>query len=76
MLRQGLTVTAGGIVAGMLLSLAMTRWIASLLYGVSATDLVTYASVPVLLGAVALLATYIPALRATRVDPLTAIRAE
>jgi len=75
-LKQGLRLALAGIVIGIVGALAMTQTLSSLLYGVRATDLLTYTVVPVLLGAVALLATYVPALRATRVDPLTAIRAE
>ena len=75
-LKQGLRLAVAGIVIGVISALAMTQTLSSLLYGVRATDLLTYTVVPVLLGTVALLATYIPALRATRVDPLTAIRAE
>ncbi len=75
-LKQGLRLTAAGILLGLLGALALTRSLETLLYGVSARDLVTYTLVPLLLGGVALLATYVPALRATRVDPLTAIRAE
>jgi ABC-type lipoprotein release transport system permease subunit len=60
----------------MLGALALTRTLSSLLYGVSATDVTTFATVPLVLGAIALAATYLPASRATRVDPLTAIRAE
>ena len=61
---------------GVLAALALTRTLSSLLYGVSATDVVTYTTVPMLLAAIALVATYVPAARATTVDPLTAIRAE
>jgi predicted permease len=75
-LKQGLRLALAGIVIGVVGALAMTQTLSSLLYGVQATDLLTYTVVPVLLGAVALMATYVPALRATRVDPLTAIRAE
>jgi putative ABC transport system permease protein len=75
-LKQGLRLALAGIVIGIVGALVMTQTLSSLLYGVQATDLLTYTVVPVALGGVALLATYIPALRATRVDPLTAIRAE
>ena len=75
-LKQGLRLTAAGILLALVGALALTRSLETLLYGVSARDLVTYTLVPLLLGGVALLATYVPALRATRVDPLTAIRAE
>jgi len=75
-LGEGMRLAAIGIGMGVLGALAVTRALSSLLYGVSATDVTTYATVPVLLGAIALAATYLPASRATRVDPLTAIRAE
>jgi len=54
----------------------MTRVMASLLFGVSATDLATFASVPLTLLVIALVASYVPALRATRVDPVIALRDE
>ena len=63
---------AGGIIA----AIAVSRLVASFLVGVSGTDPLTYASVCVALGAVALLACYIPARRAMRVDPVTALRHE
>ena len=55
---------------------AVTRLITSLLYNVSATDLVTFTVVPLLLAAAALGASYLPALRATRIDPMVALRYE
>jgi putative ABC transport system permease protein len=73
-LRQGLTVTAGGIAVGVLLSLAMTRWLASLLYGVTPHDGPTYLVVPLLLALVSGAACLAPARRAARVDPLSALR--
>jgi putative ABC transport system permease protein len=65
-----------GIVAGLIGALALTRVMASLLFGVSARDVATFAAVPALLAAVALAATVIPAFRATRVDPIVALRDE
>jgi predicted permease len=75
-LGQGLFVIAFGLAVGLLLALAVTRLIAGFLYGVGATDLLTFGSVPLLLGVVALAASYIPARRATKVDPLVALRYE
>jgi predicted permease len=75
-LRQGAKITLLGVGIGLAATLAMARLMASLLYGVSATDLVTYAAVAVLLTIVALSASFIPALRATRVDPLLALRCQ
>jgi predicted permease len=75
-LRQGMELTVIGVVAGLLGALALTRVMASLLFGISTTDLVTFSVVPVVLITTALLAIYIPALRATRVDPTVALREE
>ena len=75
-LRQGTTLTVAGVVAGLLGAIALTRVMASLLFGVSATDVMTFSMVPLILIATAMLATYIPALRATRVDPTVALREE
>ena len=74
--RQGMGVAAAGIVLGVLGALAATRLMAGLLYGVSPTDLPTLAVVVALLAAATLLANWIPARRAARVDPLVALRTE
>ena len=75
-LRQGLRLTLIGLGIGLLAALALTRVISSFLYGVSFIDPLIYLSLPLLLGVVALLASYIPARRATTIDPLLAIRYE
>jgi putative ABC transport system permease protein len=75
-LRQGLTLTAVGIALGMVAAMGLTRLMSSLLYGVGSMDPTTYASVAALLGAVSLIATYLPARRAMRVDPMVALRHE
>ena len=75
-LRQGLELTVAGSVIGLLGAAALTRVMASLLFGVSTTDLATFALVPVVLILTAMIASYIPALRATRVDPVVALRDE
>ena len=75
-LRQSLTVVAIGIGIGLLAAFGATRLLASLLYGVGANDVFTYASVVFLLGVAALLASYIPARRAMKVDPMIALRYE
>jgi predicted permease len=74
--RQGMQLTLIGILAGLSGAAVLTRVIASLLYGVSTTDVATFVGVPVLLAVVAFAATVIPALRATSVDPLVALREE
>ncbi len=75
-LSQGFRTIAIGIVAGLIGSLALTRSLQSLLFGVTSTDPLTFAAVVLLLIAVALLACYIPARRATKVDPVVALRSE
>jgi predicted permease len=75
-LNQGLRLTAIGLALGLVLSLGLTRFIAGLLYGISATDPITVLSVVALLGAIAVLACYLPALRATRINPVNAIRGQ
>jgi predicted permease len=74
--RQGMQLTLIGIVAGLAGAVVLTRVIASMLYGISTTDIATFLGVPLLLTAVAFAATVIPALRATSVDPLVALREE
>jgi putative ABC transport system permease protein len=75
-LRQALLLAGIGIVIGMAAAVGATRAMASMLFGVSATDPLTYAIVGVALGSTALLASYIPAARAARVDPASALRHE
>ena len=75
-LGQGLRTAAVGIALGLAGALALTRLLSSLLLGVGTTDALTFVGVPVLLIAVAFLACYVPARRATRVDPLVALRHE
>lgn len=73
---QGLKLTAAGLLLGVLVALALTRQLSSLLFGVSAYDPWAYGSVVLILVLVALLACYLPARRAMRVDPLVALRYE
>src|SRR5207247_2016611 len=75
-LRQGLVLVLTGVSIGLLGALSLMRLISSLLFGVTATDAITYAIVSALLAAVALLACYIPARRAAKVDPVVALRWE
>ena len=75
-LRQGAVLAVTGAIVGLILALATTRSLATLLYGVEAFDPATFVIAPILLVAVALLASYIPARRATSVDPVTVLNAD
>ena len=73
---DGLRLAVAGIVLGVLIALAVTRLLAALLYGVGASDAPTFMAVVALLALVSLVASYLPARRAARVDPLVALRSE
>jgi len=75
-LRQGMTLWLGGIALGFVCALGVTRWISSLLFEVQPTDPLTFVGVPILFCAVAAIACYVPARRATRVDPVISLRYE
>ncbi len=75
-LWQGVTLIAIGLLAGLAISLAVTRFLSSLLFHVRPTDLATAIAVSITLAAVALLANFLPARRAARVDPMVALRYE
>jgi ABC-type antimicrobial peptide transport system permease subunit len=75
-LTRGLRLAVIGVGIGLLIALGLARFIAGMLYEVSAADPVTFVLVPVLLLIIAVLACYVPARRATRVDPIVALRAE
>jgi putative ABC transport system permease protein len=75
-LREGVSLAGVGIVLGVLAALVSTRALSGLLYGVTTMDPLTFGAVPIGLIVVALLASYHPARRATRVDPTTALRAD
>ena len=72
--RQASALTLSGLAAGLLMALALTRWLSGLLYGVSATDPLAFFAPPAALALVALCASYLPARRAAGLDPLVALR--
>jgi putative ABC transport system permease protein len=76
LLRQGAVLIAGGLIAGTVAALGLTSLMKSLLFAVKPTDPLTFVTVAALLLAVALAATYLPARRATRLDPVTTLRDE
>jgi putative ABC transport system permease protein len=75
-LTHGMKMALGGVALGLVVALGLTRLISKMLYGVSATDPVTFVVITLLLMTVALAACFIPAWRATQVDPLVALRSE
>ena len=74
--KQGMILATIGLALGLIASAAVSRFIAGLLFGISATDPLVFAGVSVVLAAVAFIASYVPARRATRIDPLKALRIE
>ena len=72
--QQGLRLVGLGLIIGLAAAFTLTRVMASLLFGISATDPITFITISVVLLAVAMLASYIPSVRAMRVDPMVALR--
>jgi ABC-type antimicrobial peptide transport system permease subunit len=75
-MRQGMTMVAAGLVVGLAGSLAITRVLRTLLFGVSPIDPLVFSAIVLLLGTTAALATYVPARRAARLDPLEMLRSD
>jgi putative ABC transport system permease protein len=75
-LGEGMRITLIGVAIGLAAAFGLTRLITTLIYGVGATDPITFGAVAILLSAIALFACYIPARRAMRVDPIVALRYE
>jgi ABC-type antimicrobial peptide transport system permease subunit len=75
-LGRGLVLVGGGLATGLAAAFAVSRLLSNFLFNVSPSDPVTFVGVPLLLGGMALVASYIPAFRATRIDPAVALRSE
>ena len=75
-LGEGMALAAGGIVIGVAAALVLTRIMAHMLFEIGVTDHVTFAAVPLVLAGVALVACYLPARKASRIDPLQALKTE
>ena len=73
-LREGVAMTAAGVAVGLLAALLLSRSIASLLFGIAPADPITFAAVPMLLACVSAIALWVPARRATNIDPMEALR--
>jgi putative ABC transport system permease protein len=73
-MRQGMTIALAGLAAGVTASVALTRYLGTMLFGVTPTDPITYALIGAVVALISAIACYLPARRATRVDPLVAIR--
>jgi putative ABC transport system permease protein len=73
-LKEGMMLVGGGVAVGLIVAAAVTRLLASFLYGVSPLDAITFVAIPLTLALVALVANYLPARRATKVDPMEALR--
>jgi putative ABC transport system permease protein len=74
--RQGMVLALSGVVIGLFAAFAFTRVVSGFLFGVAATDTLTFAAIAVLLVGVALFASYVPARRAARIDPMISLRCE
>ena len=74
--REGLVMLAGGVVIGLLLAVATGKLLSGMLYQVGALDPIAFSTAPLILGAATLLATWLPARRATRISPMAALRTE
>jgi ABC-type antimicrobial peptide transport system permease subunit len=75
-MRDGLSIAWAGLVAGLAVSLMLTRYLSTMLFGVTPTDPMTFAALTGVMLAVTVAACYVPARRAARVDPLSAIRVD
>ena len=75
-MAQGMSLAVAGVAIGLVSAVTLSRLIETLLFGVTARDPVVFVAVPAILAAVALVAVWLPALRATRIDPIDALRCE